>query len=112
MAYAIGAYLCCIFRRYNGAMASNRRSLREDEEFVRSCLERELGVEVLQHDDGSSDSMFDLEIRYSSDKTAPVEVTTEVDPKYMATVKNRLWEELPWPAQNLNTSWILTTFDG
>lgn len=54
--------------------------LRPEEVFASRCIRRALGgVEVRQHDDGSEDGMFDLEVRRGDRPVAAVEVTMAAD---------------------------------
>ncbi|MEN3272641.1 MAG: hypothetical protein V7636_1402, partial [Actinomycetota bacterium] len=65
-----------------------------------------LDVEVIQHDDGSVDSMHDLDIRHRDGRVAAVEVTADVDPE--ATV---LWNLMNgggrWVEPELAGGWMV-----
>lgn len=61
-------------------------ALRPEEEWARQLLEHELGVPVVQNDDGSGTSMFDLRIEYSDQSPGAVEVVGAPDP-----TRTRLW---------------------
>jgi len=55
------------------------QALRPEEEWALQMVERELGVNVVQHDDGSAPSMYDLRIEYPNCSGA-VEVVSAADP--------------------------------
>lgn len=63
--------------------------LRDEEEWARSLVERELGVPVVQHDDGSRDGMHDLDIIYKDGSIAAMEVTAAADAETI-----ELWQKL------------------
>jgi hypothetical protein len=54
-------------------------TLRPEEEWVRRLIEREVGVPVSQHDDGSSPGMHDLDVIHRDRQRAAVEVAAAVD---------------------------------
>lgn len=81
-----------------------------EEEFVRACLERALGVPVTHHDDNSEPSMYDLEINYVDRPAAPVEVTSDANRKAMGTLKSLpKYDDGFWSAPTLQNSWLLHT---
>jgi hypothetical protein len=53
--------------------------LRPEEEWARQVMEAELGVQVVQHDDGSRPGMHDLDAVFDDGRRAAVEVTSVVD---------------------------------
>ncbi|MEZ0093633.1 hypothetical protein [Streptacidiphilus sp. EB129] len=79
------------------------------EEFVRTCISRTLGVPVHAHDDGSRQSMYDLEIRYPDRRAAPVEVTSDVDQRVASTLGtlHKMYDQNAWVALSLQLNWSL-----
>ncbi len=57
---------------------------RWEEILAARCIAAELGVKVAVHDDGSADSMHDLNIAYTDRAAGAVEVTTAADPDCIA----------------------------
>ena len=53
--------------------------MRPEEEWAARCISQELRVEVKEHDDNSSPSMYDLTILYPDRPHGAVEVTAAVD---------------------------------
>jgi hypothetical protein len=84
---------------------------RRDEEFVRLCIARVLGVPVCAHDDGRRASMYDLVIRYPDRVPAPVEVTSDVDERAAGTLNtlDKMYGQDAWDAPSLERSWSLQT---
>jgi len=92
-------------------MAKRPRELPREEEFVRACIEQELGVKVSPHDDGSRPGMFDLKIEYPDRPMAPVEVSSAVNDRSQSTLGalSRHGKDGIWAAPGLTGVWCLET---
>ena len=66
VALAAPAQQRCTLRRPVTESGDNVHELRPDEEWARQMIEHDLGVPVVQHDDGSTESAHDLTIQYPS----------------------------------------------
>jgi hypothetical protein len=72
------------------------------EDWARRCIRIALGVEVEQHDDGSSPGMHDLSILYPSGAWGAVEVTAAADPQLIGL----------WRLVNEGERWIVPGIAG
>lgn len=77
--------------------------LRAEEEWARGVIAAALGLEVVQHDNGSSDSMHDLDVYDGAIRAAAVEVTAAADGQVIA-----LWKLVNPPGHR----WIESTLAG
>jgi hypothetical protein len=85
------------------------KKLPPDEEYVRVCLERHLGTQVEQYDDGSRPGMHDLNIVYTDRPAAPVEVSSDVNGARLATL-SQLQKKADggvWHSSRLARVWLL-----
>ena len=64
-----------------------RTGLRAEEEWARGVIAASLGLEVVQHDDGSADGMHDLDVYDGPARVAAVEVTAAADGQVIALWK-------------------------
>jgi hypothetical protein len=71
-------------------------ALRPEEEWARQMLSSALDAPVVQHDDGSAPSMYDLRVDYLDRPPAAVEVTSAADGETIAL----------WNLMNGNGRWI------
>jgi hypothetical protein len=78
------------------------RELRGEEKWARSILQRELGVAVEQHDDGSESGMYDLKVVYKDGKTAAVEITAAADAETIEF----------WNLMNTSGRWVVPDLAG
>lgn len=84
------------------------RVLRGEEEWLRQCIEAATpGATVTQHDDGSSNSMHDLDIWVDGERVGAVEISAAVDPTAL-----ELWRLVSTPGQwtdpGLTGGWMVT----
>lgn len=77
-------------------------SLRGEEQWAAACVGEALGVEVVQHDDGSRDGMHDLDI-VRPDRRDAVEVTAAADAESI-----QLWKLV----NDRDDRWIVPTIEG
>jgi hypothetical protein len=82
--------------------------LRPEEEWARGLIAAALGLEVVQHDDGSADGMHDLDVYDDRVRNAAVEVTAAADGQIIA-----LWKLVNPPGQRwiepaLAGGWMIT----
>jgi hypothetical protein len=78
---------------------TRRRALTDDEAWARACIAAAYpDLDVRQHDDGSQDRMFDLEILDHEQMTAAVEVTSATD-----AASTQLWNIVNRPGRVLWT---------
>jgi hypothetical protein len=87
-------------------------ALRPEEQWVCEVISQTLGVAVVQHDDGSRESMHDLSILYPDQEPGAVEVTAAADGQVMALWKilNRPGER--WIEPDLDGGWIIEVVPG
>jgi hypothetical protein len=69
-------------------------------------MEAELGVPVVQHDDGSGDAMHDLEVTYGDGSRATVEITCAVD-REQTEFWNVVNGRVRWIESNLVGGWFV-----
>jgi hypothetical protein len=84
------------------------KQLRSEEEWIRQCIEAATpGSSVVQHDDGSSPRMHDLDVWVGNDCIGAVEISAAVDPAAM-----ELWKLITtpgqWTDQRLSGGWMVT----
>jgi hypothetical protein len=83
------------------------QNLRPEEERARLAIEHALGVPVHQFDDGSRNSMYDLQIHYTDGQRAAVEVTADTD-----SDSTELWRIVNdgrrWTDQRLAGGWMVS----
>lgn len=82
--------------------------VRAEEVWVAQCIETALpGVAVVQYDDGSTDGMYDLQLRSSGSSFAACEVTAAADPEAI-----ELWNLVNgngrWIEPSLSGGWLLS----
>lgn len=71
------------------------KPLRGEEEWLRQCIEAAIpGATVTQHDDGSRNSMHDLDVWVNSERVGAVEISAAVDPQAL-----ELWRLVSTPRQ-------------
>lgn len=83
-------------------------SLRPEEEWAKAMIAATLGLEVVQHDDGSADGMHDLDVYDGPARVAAVEVTAAADGQVIA-----LWKLVNppgdrWVEPALAGGWMVT----
>jgi hypothetical protein len=74
---------------------------------VRLLMEAELGVPVVQHDDGSGPAMHDLAVVYSDRQSAAAEVTSAVDAE-QTELWNLMYGNGQWVEDDLAGGWGVT----
>lgn len=84
------------------------KGLRGEEEWLRQCIEAATpGSTVTQHDDGSTNSMHDLDIFIAGERVGAVEISAAVDPQAL-----QLWRLVTSPGQwtdpTLTGGWIVS----
>jgi hypothetical protein len=85
----------------------SRRALRAEEEWARSLIEQALGTSVVQHDDGSSDGMHDLDIVQDGRPLEAVEVTAVADGASIALWKLLNDHDERWIEPDLAGGWMV-----
>jgi hypothetical protein len=70
-------------------------------------MEAHLGVPVVQHDDGSRPSMYDLRVEYGDGRTAAAEVTCELDPSVRELGKLLTARPGVWTVPGLRGGWLV-----
>jgi hypothetical protein len=82
-------------------------NLRGEERWAAACMAEALGVEVVQHDDGSRDGMHDLDI-VRADRRDAVEVTAAADADSIQLWKLVTDREDRWIVPALEGGWSVT----
>jgi hypothetical protein len=81
--------------------------LRWDEVLAIRCIQAELGVEVVVHDDNSQPGMYDLSISYPNGAPGAVEVTAAADPDSIALGKF-VYDGERWIVPDIAGGWLAT----
>lgn len=82
--------------------------MRREEEWLRQCIQAATpGATVTQHDDGSSNSMHDLDMWVDGERVGAIEISAAVDPAAL-----ELWRLVSTPGQwtdaDLAGGWLVT----
>ena len=89
-------------------MQQNVRMTRSEELWVAACIEAALpGVEVLVHDDGSSNAMYDLDLIRNGRLFAACEVTAAGDARSIELWNLLIGSNERWIEPNLDGGWLL-----
>lgn len=85
-----------------------KTGLRPEEDWAKALIAATLGLEVVQHDDGSADGMHDLDVYDGPARVAAVEVTAAADGQVIA-----LWKLVNPPGERwiepaLAGGWMIT----
>lgn len=83
------------------------KALRPEEEWARQMMSHALGLPVVQHDDGSSEGMHDLEVLYDGE-TAAVEVTSAADGESIALWNLMNGRNERWVVDELQGGWMVS----
>jgi hypothetical protein len=78
--------------------------VRPEEKWAADCISGTLGVEVVENDDGTEDSMYDLRILYTARPHGAVEVTAAADQDWMRTGS---FSQDKWTLPNLVGGWMV-----
>ncbi len=82
--------------------------LKPEEIWALECLSEALpaGTVVKQHDDGTENSMYDLDVIYPDGRTAAVEVTTNIHRAALEFMK-AVGKDGPWIEPGLDGCWVV-----
>lgn len=83
------------------------KALRPEEEWARQMMSHALGLPVVQHDDGSLEGMYDLDVLYDGE-TAAVEVTSAADGESIALWNLMNGRNERWVVDELQGGWMVS----
>lgn len=82
--------------------------MRKEEQWAATVISKALGVDVVVHDDGTENGMYDLDICYSDARVGAVEVTTVTDPEVTALWKLINTSKDVWRESSLVGGWLIS----